>query len=168
MIRKCTECDFDAIYSIINDSAKVYKGFIPPDRWKDPYMTIDELKHEIQQDVIFWGYEEDNKLVGVMGIQYVQNVTLIRHAYVLTVNRNKGIGGKLLTFLRRQTDRPIFIGTWADAKWAVSFYQKHGFTLVPTEEKNRLLKKYWSVPDRQIETSVVMAEKKCDGMVFQY
>lgn len=159
MIRNCLESDFDAIYSVINHSARIYKGIIPNDRWKEPYMTEDELKHEIGQGVLFWGYEEDGQLVGVMGIQDVLDVTLIRHAYVLKANRNRGIGGQLLSFLISRTNRPVLIGTWADAKWAVSFYQKHGFVLVPAHEKNLLLKKYWSVPDRQIETSVVLAQK---------
>lgn len=160
MIRKCTHHDFDIIYSIINEAAQAYKGVIPQDRWKEPYMTIDELKHEIQQKIVFWGYEENNEIVGVMGIQRVRDVTLIRHAYVRKNKQNKGIGGKLLTFLQKQTARPVLIGTWADAVWAIGFYQKHGFTLVPLEEKESLLRKYWSIPDRQIETSVVLAGTK--------
>lgn len=148
------------IYSIINDAAGVYKGVIPADRWKEPYMSKDELRHEMDEGVIFWGYEVDNELAGVMGIQHVQDVTLIRHAYVRTVKRNRGIGGELLSFLRKQTTRPILIGTWADAVWAIRFYEKHGFRLVSPEEKERLLKKYWSVPDRQIETSVVLEERR--------
>ena len=159
MIRQCNEDDFDAIYEIINDAALAYKGIIPEDRWKEPYMSIEELRHEIDEDVTFWVYEEDGKLIGVMGIQDVQDVTLIRHAYVCTEERNKGIGSKLLSHLRRMTDRPILIGTWADAVWAIRFYEKHGFRLVSTEEKNRLLKKYWRIPKRQVETSVVLAEK---------
>ncbi|MTI80348.1 MAG: GNAT family N-acetyltransferase [Firmicutes bacterium] len=157
MIRLCQKRDFNAIYSIINNSAEVYKGVIPEDRWKEPYMTREELKNEIQEGVIFWGYELGSELVGVMGIQNVENVSLIRHAYVLKNKRNMGIGGALLNFLRKQTSRPIFIGTWADAAWAISFYKKHGFTLLSTEEKERLLRKYWSVPERQIESSVVLA-----------
>jgi GNAT superfamily N-acetyltransferase len=122
-------------------------------------MTREELRHEIDEGVIFWGDEEDGKLKGVMGIQDVQDVTLIRHAYVRTAERNKGIGSKLLSHLRRITARPILIGTWADAVWAIRFYEKHGFRLVSTEEKNRLLRKYWRIPERQVETSVVLAEK---------
>lgn len=160
MIRPCNNNDFDIIYSIINDAAGVYKGIIPVDRWKEPYMSKAELRHEMGEGVVFWGYETNNELVGVMGIQRVNDVTLIRHAYVRTVKRNQGIGGKLLSFLREQTTRPILIGTWADAVWAIRFYEKHGFRLVSPEEKDRLLKKYWSVPDRQIETSVVLAEQK--------
>jgi len=160
MIRKCKKKDFEEIYAIINDSAVAYKGVIPCDRWKEPYMPKEELHHEIDDGVVFYGYEKDGKLVGVMGIQYVQDVTLIRHSYVRTANRGQGIGGKLLARLRRLTNRPLLIGTWADAIWAIRFYEKHGFRLVTKEEKDRLLKKYWSIPERQIETSVVLADLK--------
>ena len=148
------------IYKIINDAAFAYNGIIPKDRWKEPYMSREELRHEIDEGVVFYGYEEDGDLKGVMGIQDVQDVTLIRHAYVRTAERNKGIGSKLMSHLRQMTDRPILIGTWADAVWAIRFYEKHGFRLVSTEEKNCLLKKYWRIPERQVETSVVLAEKK--------
>ena len=157
MIRPCEETDFDTIYEIVNDAAQAYKGVIPPDRWHEPYMPREELRHEIDAGVVFWGYEEDGALIGVMGIQPVQDVTLIRHAYVRTARRNQGIGGELLAHLRTLTDRPILIGTWADARWAIRFYKKHGFRLVTPEEKERLLKKYWSIPARQVETSVVLA-----------
>lgn len=123
-------------------------------------MSKEELRHEIDGGVIFWGYEEDGEMIGVMGIQEVQDVTLIRHAYVRTTRRNQGIGGKLLAFLREQTTRPILLGTWADAIWAIRFYEKYGFRLVSREEKDRLLNKYWSIPERQIETSVVLADQK--------
>ena len=159
MIRKCEDTDFETIYEIINDGAEAYKGVIPADRLKEPYMDRDELRHEIDADVEFWGYEEAGELLGVMGIQHVLDVTLIRHSYVLTAKQKKGIGGKLLLHLRTMTSRPILIGTWADASWAIRFYEKHGFRVVTVEEKNRLLKKYWSIPDRQIETSVVLAEE---------
>jgi GNAT superfamily N-acetyltransferase len=159
MIRKCDESDFESIYQIINEAAQVYRGIIPADRWKEPYMPREELKGEIDADVRFWGYEEDGELLGVMGIQDVLDVTLIRHAYVCTAHQNRGIGGKLLSHLRTLTSRPILLGTWADATWAIRFYEKHGFHLVTPEEKDRLLKKYWSIPDRQIETSVVLAEE---------
>ncbi len=159
-IRPCIETDFETIFEIVNDGASAYKGVIPSDCWKEPYMPREELKHEINVGVRFWGYEENGKLIGVMGIQDVQDVTLIRHAYVRTTHRNQRIGGKLLAFLRTQTNKPILIGTWADAVWAIRFYEKHGFRLVTPEEKNRLLKKYWTVSDRQIETSVVLAEEK--------
>jgi ribosomal protein S18 acetylase RimI-like enzyme len=159
MIRKCDESDFESIYQIINEAAQVYKGIIPADRWKEPYMPREELKHEIDAHVCFYGYEEDGELLGVMGIQDVLDVTLIRHAYVRTAQQNRGIGGKLLSHLRTLTSRPILLGTWADATWAIRFYEKHGFHLVTPEEKDRLLKKYWSIPDRQIETSVVLVEE---------
>ena len=122
-------------------------------------MPEEYLRHELDSGVVFFGYEEDSELIGVMGIQDVQDVTLIRHAYVRTSRRNRGIGGKLLLHLKKLTDRPILIGTWADATWAIRFYEKHGFHLVSAEEKDRLLKKYWSIPERQIETSVVLDER---------
>ncbi|MCG6944962.1 MAG: GNAT family N-acetyltransferase [Deltaproteobacteria bacterium] len=159
MIRKCDDTDFETIYEIINDGAEAYKGVIPPDRLKEPYMDREELRHEIDAGVEFWGYEEAGELLGVMGIQHVLDVTLIRHSYVRTARQNKGIGGKLLLHLGTLTSRPILIGTWADASWAIRFYEKHGFRVVTVEEKNRLLRKYWSIPDRQIETSVVLAEE---------
>jgi len=160
MLRPCDNKDFESIYSIVNDAAKAYKDIIPEDRWKEPYMSGDELKHEIDQGVVFWGYEEDGELVGVMGIQHIQDVTLIRHSYVRTERQNQGVGAKLLSGLRRQTKSPILIGTWADAVWAISFYKKHGFRIVSQDDKDLLLKKYWSIPARQVETSVVLAEQK--------
>jgi len=160
MIRRCDNKDFKMICSIINEAAQVYKGVIPADRWKIPYMSEEELKHEIHAGIEFWGYEADSRLMGVMGIQPVQDVTLIRHAYVRPEGQNQGIGTKLLFELCRQTDRPILIGTWADAAWAIHFYKKHGFKQVSPQEKSRLLEKYWSIPARQVETSVVLADKK--------
>lgn len=159
MIRQCNDEDFKTICSIINDSSQAYKGIIPADCWKEPYMSMYELRHEIDDGVLFWGIEKDGELAGVMGIQNVRDVTLIRHSYVKTEKRNQGIGSELLEFLRSLTASPILIGTWADAVWAIRFYEKHGFSLVSLEEKTRLLKKYWSIPDRQVETSVVLAEK---------
>ena len=158
MIRPCDGADFESIYSIINDAAQAYRGVIPEDRWHEPYMTGEELRHEIASGVRFWGYEEDGGLLGVMGIQDVKDVTLISHAYVRTAHRSKGIGGKLLCELRRLTARSILIGTWTAATWAIQFYERHGFRQVSVDEKNRLLKKYWSIPERQVETSVVLAE----------
>ena len=158
MIRQCNKDDFEAIYAIINDAAMAYEGIIPADRWKTPYMPREELRHEIASGVIFWGYEEGGSLIGVMGIQDVQDVTLIRHAYVRTARRNQGIGGMLFKKLRLKTDRPILIGTWAGAVWAMRFYEKHGFRLVTPQEKDMLLNRYWSIPERQVETSVVLAD----------
>ena len=160
MIRRCTADDFEAIYEIVNDAARAYQGVIPEDRWQEPYMPREELRHEIEEGVLFWGWEANRLLVGVMGLQEVQDVTLIRHAYVRTARRNQGIGGRLLSHLKTQAGRPLLVGTWAAAVWAIRFYEKHGFQLVPPEEKNRLLKKYWSIPDRQVETSVVLADRR--------
>jgi len=160
MIRQCNPNDFEAIYTIINDAAEAYKGVIPEDRWKTPYMKKGELQQEIDNGVVFWGYEDGGDLVGVMGIQDVKDVTLIRHSYVRTTRQSKGIGGRLLSELREKTGRPILIGTWADAAWAIRFYEKHGFRLVSSVEKDRLLKTYWSIPERQIETSMVLTDKK--------
>lgn len=165
MIRPCTESDTDRICTIINDSAQAYKGIIPADCWHEPNLPMSELQHELQTGVKFWGYQHDGgELVGVMGIQQVRDVTLIRHAYVRTANRQQGIGTQLLAHLRTLTSRPILIGTWADATWAVGFYQKHGFRLLTPQEKNRLLKLYWTIPPRQIETSVVLADEKWVGL----
>ena len=144
---------------IINDSAQAYRGVIPADCWHEPYMPHTELAQQIASGVEFWGYTQDGTLCGVMGIQDVADVTLIRHAYVRTAHRNRGIGAELLTHLRGLTRKPILIGTWAAATWAIRFYEKQGFALVSGEHKNSLLKKYWSIPDRQIETSVVLAEQ---------
>ncbi len=159
MIRKCDGRDLETIYSIINDAAKKYNGFIPKDRWKVPYMPLEELKHEIEGGVVFWGYERNGELIGVMGIQHVKDVTLIRHAYVHPSDQGKGVGSNLLSFLCKKTTRPILIGTWADAVWAVRFYENRGFGLVSPKDKNRLLKKYWSIPESQVQTSVVLVDQ---------
>ena len=159
MIRPCTDSEVPNIFAIVNDGAQAYKGVIPSDRWHEPYMPVAELKKEIAAGVKFWGYDDAGRLVGVMGIQPVKDVTLIRHAYVRTDMRSRGIGGKLLAHLLEQADGKILVGTWKAADWAVKFYQKHGFQLVGEEEKNRLLKTYWDIPERQIETSVVLIYK---------
>jgi len=158
MIRECAASDFEQIWQIINDGAQAYKGIIPADRWTEPYMSREKLQHEIADGVEFWGYQEDGTLAGVMGLQHVQDVTLIRHAYVRTGSQKQGIGALLLSHLREMTKRPVLIGTWADAAWAIRFYERHGFQVVGPDEKTRLLKKYWNVPDRQVETSVVLVE----------
>ncbi len=160
MIRKGTDEDFEEIFAIINDAAIAYKGVIPPDRWHEPYMTKEELQVQIEEGVRFSCYVDNNELIGVMGIQDKADVELIRHAYVRTKRRNKGIGTLLLQELIKDAKKPILIGTWKAANWAIRFYEKHGFRLVEEEEKNRLLKKYWAIPDRQIETSVVLVDEK--------
>jgi N-acetylglutamate synthase-like GNAT family acetyltransferase len=158
MIRQCTDADFPAIHRIINEAAQAYNGVIPADCWKEPYMSEGELRHEIAAGVAFWGCEEAGCLVGVMGIQDVKDVTLIRHAYVRPAWQRKGVGGKLLSHLLARSTRPVLIGTWAAATWAVRFYERHGFRLVSPGEKDRLLRQYWSVPPRQIANSVVLVE----------
>ncbi|WP_152393645.1 GNAT family N-acetyltransferase [Paenibacillus guangzhouensis] len=159
MIRQCTATDVDAMFQIINDAASAYKGIIPDDRYHEPYMALDELTREISDGVTFWGYEEDDHFIGVMGIQDKGDVSLIRHAYVRTNQRNSGVGTKLLSHLTRLTNKPILIGTWDSATWAIRFYEKNGFYLVSHEEKETLLQKYWNVPRRQIETSVVLRNR---------
>ncbi len=160
MIRRCDDRDLELIWAIINDGSQAYRGIIPADRWTEPYMPLEKLRHEIDDGVAFWGYEENGTLTGVMGIQRVQDVTLIRHAYVRTGSQKRGIGAHLLSHLRELADSPVLIGTWADAVWAIRFYERYGFQIVGPEEKDRLLKKYWTVPERQIETSVVLADSK--------
>jgi len=160
MIRVCIDDDFEAILQIINDAAEAYRGIIPVDRWHEPYMPREELRAEVSAGVAFLGYEKDCELAGVMGTQNVQDVTLIRHSYVRTAQRGQGIGGELLDRIMDQATKPVLIGTWADAVWAVRFYENHGFKVVSTQEKETLLRKYWNVPDRQIETSVVLADQR--------
>ena len=159
MIRRCDDDDFEEIFAIVNDAASAYRDVIPADRWSEPYMPREELRREIGAGVLFWGYEEDGALAGVMGVQHVRDVTLIRHAYVRTASQRRGIGVALLASLHARTDRPVLIGTWADARWAIRFYEKHGFRLVAPEVKDRLLREYWTVDERQIETSVVLADQ---------
>ena len=158
MIRRCEERDLELTWTIINDGAQAYKGVIPADCWTEPYMSREELRQEIDDGVVFWGYEDGGELIGVMGIQTVQDVTLIRHAYVRTGRQKRGIGGHLLAHLRQIAKTPVLIGTWTDAVCAIRFYERHGFRLVSPEEKSRLLKKYWSIPERQAETSVVLVD----------
>jgi GNAT superfamily N-acetyltransferase len=156
-IRPCRDDDRAAILAIVNAAAEAYRGVIPADRWHDPYMPTDELDGEIAAGVIFWGYEEDGALVGIMGLQPVRDVTLIRHAYILPGSQRRGIGSALLGHLQRLSARQILVGTWADAGWAVRFYQRHGFELVAPARKTVLLKTYWNIPERQVDVSVVLA-----------
>ena len=144
------------MFEIINDAAQAYRGVIPADCWHEPYMPLEELQREIRGGVSFWGFDQGGELAGVMGIQDRGDVTLVRHAYVRTSERRKGIGEKLLAFLETLTDKPILIGTWAAASWAIRFYEKNGYRLLPRPEIERLLRKYWSIPERQLETSVVL------------
>lgn len=155
--------DFSIVHEIINDGASAYKGIIPADRWHEPYMSVEELQAQIDDGVKFWCYVENEKMIAVMGIQDKVDVTLIRHAYVRTTARNQGIGGKLLQHLSTLVSTPILIGTWADATWAIGFYQKHGYRLVSFNEKEQLLRKYWNIPLRQIDTSVVLASANWVG-----
>jgi GNAT superfamily N-acetyltransferase len=163
MIRRCDDHDFEPIWAIINDGARAYKGIIPEDCWTEPYMSRKQLQHEIDEGVVFWGYEESGTLAGVMGLQQVQDVTLIRHAYVLTSHQKRGIGAHLLSHLRELAKGAVLIGTWANAVWAIRFYERYGFQMVGPQEKARLLKRYWTIPERQIETSVVLVDAKWRG-----
>jgi GNAT superfamily N-acetyltransferase len=161
-IRPCRDDERASILAIMNAGAESYRGVIPADCWHEPYMPLDELDSEIAAGVAFWGYERDGVLVGVMGIQPVRDVDLIRHAYVLPACQQHGVGGALLGHLRRLSRRRMLVGTWAAANWAIRFYRRHGFELVSPERKIVLLKTYWTVPNRQIETSVVLANPPLD------
>jgi GNAT superfamily N-acetyltransferase len=147
----------------VNAAAQAYRGVIPADRWHEPYMSSRELDSEIAAGVSFWGYEADDALVGVMGIQRLPDVDLIRHAYVSPESQRRGIGGALLEHLARSTTRRMLVGTWAAADWAIRFYLRHGFELVSPERKTALLKGYWRIPERQIETSVLLANPPLDA-----
>ena len=160
MIRPCSDSDFDPILEIINDAASVYRGVIPAEQWHEPYMSAAQLREEIIARVQFWGYEQAGRLIGVMGVQDIDDVTLIRHAYVRTEHRNQGIGDRLLSHLRSRTVRPMLIGTWTAARWAIRFYERRGFHVVSDDERERLLQRYWTVPPRQIEASVVLADQR--------
>jgi len=160
MIRRCNERDLDVMFDIINDAAQAYKGVIPDDRWHEPYMPVEELKHEIEEGVEFWGYEEAGSLIGVMGLQDKGELYLIRHAYVRTTRRKSGIGTGLLRHLEGMTDKPVLIGTWTDATWAIDFYRKNGYRPLSRAETETLLRKYWKIPERQVATSVVLANPR--------
>ncbi|MEA2377829.1 MAG: hypothetical protein QOI45_2682 [Thermoleophilaceae bacterium] len=162
-IRPCRDDEREAILAIVNSAAEAYRGAIPVDRWREPYMPAEELAGEIEAGVAFWGYELEGELAGVMGIQPVRDVELIRHAYVSPASQGQGVGGALLEALAGATERRMLVGTWAAAEWAIRFYQRHGFELVTPEQKTALLKSYWTIPDRQIETSVVLANPPLDA-----
>jgi GNAT superfamily N-acetyltransferase len=158
-IRPIRDDEHDAVLAIINDAAQRYRGVIPADRWHDPYFSAEYLASEIASGVRFWGHEADDVLLGVMGVQDVDDVTLIRHAYVSPRAQRAGVGGRLLRSLLAKTDRPVLIGTWAAADWAIAFYEKQGFRVTSRDETRRLLKRYWDIPERQVETSVVLAQR---------
>ena len=159
-IRPCRADELPTALAIVNAAAEAYRGAIPPDRWHEPYMPMEELRRELADGVALWGYEDDGgALVGVMGVQPVRDVDLIRHAYVLPARQREGIGGVLIEHLRRRSGRPMLVGTWAAATWAIEFYRRHGFALVPPARTVELLRTYWSIPERQIETSVVLESR---------
>jgi N-acetylglutamate synthase-like GNAT family acetyltransferase len=159
-IRAATPGDLEAIVTIINDAAQAYRGVIPADRWHDPYMPRDELEREISLGVRFWVAEEGGEVIGAMGIQDKGDVALVRHAYVSTKVQRGGVGTRLLRCVEAVFAKPILIGTWTDAEWAIGFYQRNGYTLISEARKAELLRKYWTIPDRQIETSVVLADAR--------
>jgi GNAT superfamily N-acetyltransferase len=163
-IRACRDDERTAILAIVNAAAQAYRGVIPADRWREPYMSPAELDGEIAAGVVFWGFESDGALVGIMGIQPVRDVELIRHAYVSPGSQRRGVGTALLEHLGRRSTRRMLVGTWAAADWAVSFYRRHGFELVSPERSSALLKTYWTIPDRQIHTSVVLAKPPLDAV----
>jgi GNAT superfamily N-acetyltransferase len=157
MIRVCTKADVSEILGVINEAARAYHGVIPPESYHEPYMTERELREEIDAGVVFSCLVEDESLAGVMGLQDMGEVGLIRHAYVRQSHQRQGIGGALLSALSARTSLPLLVGTWAAAMWAIEFYTRHGFRLLSTDEGNRLLQRYWAIPDGQREHSVVLA-----------
>jgi GNAT superfamily N-acetyltransferase len=159
VIRACESTDFQSIYEIINDAANAYKGVIPEDRWHEPYMSASSLQQEIDSGVVFWGYDDGTGLCGVMGVQDKGEVHLIRHAYVRTRDRKKGIGTMILKKLEEEIKTPLLVGTWMAATWAISFYEKNGYTLLDKSQGDELLLKYWDIPERQLETSVVLMKQ---------
>jgi GNAT superfamily N-acetyltransferase len=161
-IRPCRDDERTAIVAIVNAAAEAYRGVVPADRWQEPYMPLSELEGEIAAGVVFWGYEAHGALIGVMGVQPVRDVDLIRHAYVSPGSQRRGVGAALLDHLVRSTTRPLLVGTWAAAEWAIRFYRRHGFELVSPERAAALLRAYWDIPERQVETSVVLARPPVD------
>ena len=157
-IELLTRESFADILEIVNDAARAYRGVIPADRWHEPYMPEEELRAEMAAGVAFWGCTREGRLAGVMGLQHVQDVALIRHAYTRTAIRGSGVGGALLEHLKREARAPLLVGTWKAATWAVRFYEKRGFVLTSEREKELLLRRYWAIPERQIEESVVLKQ----------
>ncbi|HTP21240.1 MAG TPA: GNAT family N-acetyltransferase [Solirubrobacteraceae bacterium] len=162
-VRRCRDDEREAMLRIVNLAAEAYKGVIPADRWREPYMPSSELDEEITAGVAFWGYESDGQLLGVMGIQAARDLDLIRHAYVVPGRQRAGVGSALLEHLIGVSTRRMLVGTWAAAEWAIAFYLRHGFELVTPEQKTALLRSYWTIPDRQVETSVVLANPPLRG-----
>ncbi len=160
MIRRCSDHERGAILAIVNAAAEAYRGVIPADRWHEPYMPASELDGEIAAGVEFWGYEDDGALLGIMGIQPVRDVDLIRHAYVTPASQGRGVGSALLEHFARSSERPMLVGTWVAAEWAIRFYRRHGFEPVTREQTAELLRAYWTIPERQIETSVVLRHQR--------
>jgi N-acetylglutamate synthase-like GNAT family acetyltransferase len=157
-IRQCSKSDFNAILTIINDAAEAYRGVIPADCFHDPYMSAHDLQNEIDAGVVFWGLDRAGQLAGIMGFQELEAVALIRHAYVRTALQGSGIGSVLLSHIQNLSKQSLLVGTWATADWAIGFYQRHGFEIVSEDNTPQLLKRYWTISERQIETSVVLAE----------
>ena len=155
-LRRLEVHEHDEVLAIVNAAAEAYRGVIPEDRWHEPYMGAEELAGEIAAGVAFWGYEADGELLGVMGTQPVGDVDLIRHAYVLPAEQGSGVGRELIAYLAQRADAPLLVGTWAAATWAIRFYERNGFALVTPQRKDELLRAYWDIPDRQVETSVVL------------
>ena len=166
-IRPCGDEDREAIFAIVNAAAEAYRGVIPADRWHEPYMPMDELDGEIAAGVEFWGYEDGGELLGIMGIQRLGDVDLVRHAYVLPGSQGRGVGGALLDYLMEMAERPVLVGTWAAAEWAIGFYRRHGFEQVTPAEKDELLRRHWNIPERQIETSVVLIRSRSGTLALR-
>jgi GNAT superfamily N-acetyltransferase len=159
-IRPSRDEDLAAMLDIVNAAAQAYRGVIPADRWHEPYMPAGELEQEIADGVAFWVEEDQGRLAGIMGIQDKGEVALVRHAYVAPAMQQKGVGTRLLRHVEGLANKPVLIGTWADATWAIDFYRRNGYTVLAQAEKYTLLRKYWTIPQRQIETSVVLADER--------
>lgn len=160
LIRKSVEADLAPIFAVVNEAAQAYRGVIPADRWHEPYMPMAELLREIADGIVFWVAEDEGRVLGTMGIQDKGAVALVRHAYVAPTAQRKGVGTRLLRHVEGLAGKPILMGTWADASWAIEFYRQNGYTVVPDNDKDRLLRTYWSIPERQIQTSVVLADRR--------
>jgi GNAT superfamily N-acetyltransferase len=159
-IRRSQDTELSAILGVVNEAAQAYCGVIPDDRWHEPYMAKDDLVREIADGIAFWVADEDGRLLGVIGLQDKVAVALVRHAYVAPATQRKGVGTQLLRHVESLAGKPLLIGTWATASWAIDFYRRNGFTMLPPGETERLLRTYWSIPDRQIATSVVLADRR--------